>query len=61
MYTKIWQGLSLVTALLGWQAHQIAKQVHRGDYIGLSGRWMDLAAGLSLAIPCTLTPSEKLR
>jgi hypothetical protein len=32
----------------GWQAHQIAKQVHRGDYIGLSGRWMDLFAGLSM-------------
>lgn len=32
----------------GWQAHQIAKQVHRGDFIGLTGRWMDLFAGLSL-------------
>jgi hypothetical protein len=32
----------------GWQAHQIAKQIHRGDYIGLSGRWMDLLAGLSM-------------
>jgi uncharacterized iron-regulated membrane protein len=32
----------------GWQAHQVAKQIHRGDYIGLSGRWMDLFAGLSL-------------
>jgi hypothetical protein len=32
----------------GWQAHQIAKQVHRGDYFGISGRWMDLFAGLSM-------------
>jgi uncharacterized iron-regulated membrane protein len=32
----------------GWQAHQIAKQIHRGSYIGLSGRWMDLFGGLSL-------------
>jgi uncharacterized iron-regulated membrane protein len=32
----------------GWQAHQIAKQVHRGDYFGLTGRWMDLFAGLSI-------------
>lgn len=32
----------------GWQAHQIAKQIHRGDYIGLSGRWMDLIAGISI-------------
>ena len=32
----------------GWQAHQIAKQIHRGDYIGLSGRWMDLSAGVTL-------------
>ena len=32
----------------GWQVDQIAKQIHRGDFIGLSGRWLDLAAGLSL-------------
>ena len=32
----------------GWQAHQIAKQIHRGSYIGLSGRWMDLFGGLSM-------------
>jgi uncharacterized iron-regulated membrane protein len=32
----------------GWQAHQVAKQVHRGSYIGLSGRWMDLFGGLSM-------------
>lgn len=32
----------------GWQAHQTAKKIHRGDYIGLSGRWMDLFAGLSM-------------
>jgi uncharacterized iron-regulated membrane protein len=32
----------------GWQAHQIAKNVHRGGIIGLPGRFMDLFAGLSL-------------
>ena len=32
----------------GWQAHQIAKQVHRGSYIGLSGRWMDLFGGVAI-------------
>ena len=32
----------------GWQAHEVAKNVHRGDYIGLPGRWMDLLAGLSM-------------
>lgn len=32
----------------GWQAHQWAKQIHRGDFIGLSGRWMGLIAGLAI-------------
>jgi uncharacterized iron-regulated membrane protein len=32
----------------GWQAHQIAKQIHRGSYIGLSGRWMDLCGGVAI-------------
>jgi hypothetical protein len=32
----------------GWQAHQTAKKIHRGDYIGLSGRWMDLFAGFAM-------------
>ena len=32
----------------GWQAHQWAKGIHRGDFIGLPGRWMDLIAGLAL-------------
>lgn len=34
----------------GWQAHQLAKQIHRGDFIGLSGRWMDLIAGVSIVL-----------
>ena len=32
----------------GWQAHQWAKQIHRGDFIGLNGRWMGLIAGLAI-------------
>ncbi len=32
----------------GWQVTQIAKKIHRGDYIGISGRWMSLLTGLSL-------------
>ena len=32
----------------GWQEDQIAKQIHRGDIIGLTGRWISLLTGLSL-------------
>ena len=32
----------------GWRAHQIAKSIHRGDYIGMPGRFTDLIAGLSM-------------
>lgn len=32
----------------GWQAHQIAKSIHRGDFFGLTGRWMDLLAGFAM-------------
>ena len=32
----------------GWQAHQIAKQIHRGSFFGLSGRWMDLFGGVAI-------------
>lgn len=33
---------------LGWQWHQTFKRIHRGDVIGLTGRWMSLFTGLSL-------------
>jgi hypothetical protein len=33
---------------LGWNVGQVVKRIHRGDIIGLTGRWMDLFAGLSL-------------
>jgi len=33
---------------LGWEEHEVVKQIHRGDYFGLTGRWIDLLAGLSL-------------
>jgi uncharacterized iron-regulated membrane protein len=32
----------------GWQAHQYAKQIHRGFYLGLTGRWMGLLTGVSM-------------
>jgi uncharacterized iron-regulated membrane protein len=32
----------------GWQAHQWAKSVHRGDFFGISGRLMDLFAGVAM-------------
>jgi uncharacterized iron-regulated membrane protein len=32
----------------GWQVAQIAKQLHRGDWMGPAGRYVDLLAGLSL-------------
>ena len=32
----------------GWQAHQLAKDVHRGGIIGVTGRFMDLFAGLAM-------------
>jgi uncharacterized iron-regulated membrane protein len=32
----------------GWQAHQWAKSVHRGDFFGLPGRVISLLAGLSM-------------
>jgi uncharacterized iron-regulated membrane protein len=33
---------------LGWQEHEMMKQIHRGDAFGVTGRVMDLFAGLSL-------------
>ena len=32
----------------GWQVHQWAKSLHRGDFIGLPGRTLDLIAGFAL-------------
>lgn len=32
----------------GWQWHEAIKQVHRGSYFGLTGRWMDFLSGLAL-------------
>lgn len=32
----------------GWHVHQLAKNIHRGDIIGLPGRAMSLLGGLSL-------------
>ncbi len=32
----------------GWEEHELMKRIHRGDVFGLTGRFMDLFAGLSL-------------
>lgn len=32
----------------GWREHELVKQIHRGDILGLPGRAMDLLAGLAL-------------
>jgi uncharacterized iron-regulated membrane protein len=32
----------------GWEEHELVKQIHRGDALGIPGRLMDLLAGLSL-------------
>jgi hypothetical protein len=32
----------------GWKEHELMKEIHRGDIIGVPGRFMDLFAGLSL-------------
>ena len=37
---------------LGWQEHEAMKKIHRGDAFGVSGRIMDLFAGLSLIYLC---------
>jgi len=31
-----------------WNAHETWKRLHRGDYFGLAGRWMDLMTGLAI-------------
>ena len=36
----------------GWQWDQVAKGIHRGDFIGLPGRWMSLLTGLSILFLC---------
>lgn len=33
---------------LQWNAHETWKRLHRGDYFGLTGRWMDLITGLAV-------------
>ena len=32
----------------GWREHEFMKQIHRGDALGIPGRFMDVFAGLSL-------------
>lgn len=32
----------------GWQVDETAKEIHRGDYFGITGRWMSLLSGFAL-------------
>lgn len=41
-------GYAPVPFPFGWQAHETAKLIHRGDIAGMPGRWLDLLAGLGL-------------
>jgi hypothetical protein len=41
-------GYPVTGMTFGWQWDQIFKQIHRGDVIGLTGRWISLLTGLSL-------------
>ena len=34
--------------LLGWDLHQKMKQLHRGDYFGMPGRWLDTIGALAM-------------
>jgi len=44
--------LRLSKFLMPWHLHQVVKRMHRGDVIGLSGRWLDLLVGLALLTLC---------
>ncbi|HUO22603.1 MAG TPA: PepSY domain-containing protein [Caulobacteraceae bacterium] len=35
---------------LGWRFHQWARRIHRGDYLGLPGRFLQAGAGVGLLI-----------
>jgi uncharacterized iron-regulated membrane protein len=37
----------------GWHFHELVKRIHRGDFFGMTGRWTDLFAGLSLVFLAT--------
>ena len=41
-------GYAQVYYPFGWQAHETLKEIHRGDYFGLSGRAMSLLSSLAL-------------
>jgi uncharacterized iron-regulated membrane protein len=41
-------GYPAVPFPFGWQAHQVAKSIHRGDWFGMTGRWADLLAGFAM-------------
>jgi uncharacterized iron-regulated membrane protein len=31
-----------------WDVHETVKRMHRGDFLGLTGRWMDLLTGFAI-------------
>ena len=42
------KGYPFVGFPFGWELHQRMKQLHRGDYFGMPGRWLDSLAALAL-------------
>jgi uncharacterized iron-regulated membrane protein len=32
----------------GWELHQRMKRLHRGDFFGMPGRWLDSLGGLAM-------------
>jgi hypothetical protein len=42
------RGYPLTPMPFQWGAHETWKRMHRGDFFGLTGRWIDLLSGLAI-------------
>jgi hypothetical protein len=41
-------GYPVTGQTFGWQVDETVKELHRGDYFGLTGRWISLLCGFSM-------------
>lgn len=41
-------GYPVTGQTFGWQVDETAKQIHRGDFLGITGRWISLMCGFAL-------------